>query len=378
MPEIVRESAPAVESKPDSLNALAIAKLLKEDKPESAGGLDWQMTAVLAAGTLIAGHNPKAVAGAAGQLVREGGVTARSRVLGVFNSIAPESLRKEIAQGSPLFNKERALDFRAGIDKLFPHMERRLLRSREEIARAKQIDTSALAPDAEHQRNLYSAVSANDSLTREAEEAVKTSMRKVARDLHFPAPGFAFSETLKSRGRYFRGENVALINPLRTKIEGEVAVTGYHELGHGEQAYLTTRKVADDLGLGKTASPEQMQQFFRAWVVGMGVEGRLSTPTLLDRSWRKATEQYLTESLAMRDGVRLNPAQELRASKLLDSFSRRDQGIVSKHAENYLSANPLSPADADYLKYRSRYVEVEAHMLGPLVLRPRPRNRFGY
>lgn len=121
-----------------------------------------------------------------------------------------------------------------------------------------------------------------------------------------------------------------------------------------------------------------MQEFFRAWVVGMGVESRLSKQTLVDRSWRQVTEQYLTESLAMRDGVRLNSAQELRATKLLDSFSRRDQGIVSKHAENYLSANTLSPADADYLRYRSRYVEVEAHMLGPLVLRPRPRKIFPY
>ncbi len=356
MTEFIKENAPADESKAENLNSLAIAKLLKEDKPESAGSIDLHTISAFVVGSLVASRNPNAT------------ISVGSRVAAMFEKVAPESIRREIAMGSPLFSREIARDFRAGIDKLFPNIESRLAASRTQRQAAADVVVETGARPGEPVHKKYDRLAmAGDGLYKEAAEAVQASMQGVTKDLHFPTPRVVFNENISARGNYSLGLNLARINPAKMEKEGAVAATSYHELGHGEQAYVSARKVADDLKLGKTATPEEMEKFVRAWAVSIGRQSKLISADAAGIAWRSNTERYLHEALQLRNGVALSPAQEERAVKLIGAFSGHNPGIVAERTRIYLATNPKAPGISKHLTYKSLYTELEAHMLNPLV-----------
>lgn len=359
MTEIIKEKAPAEESKAENLNSLAIAKLLKEDKPESAGSFDVLTASAFLAGSVLAVRSPKNMASVYSKEISPATV---AQFGGIFEKIAPESLRREIAQGSPLFNKERAIEFRAGIDRLFPNLESRMVDSLNVTAKAQAEFNAAPGSELLRGRNL-NALCAHSRFCKEAGEAVQTSMQTVARDLHFPAPRFEFAAGGANYGKYLPGENMVQVNFAQLKGERSVAAASYHELGHGEQIYVTARKIADDLKLGKTATGEEMQEFLRAWAVGTGRETRLSEPSYYGRHWASDATKYLSLTIEMRNGVRLSQVEELRAIKLLGAFSDRNPGFVADRTKSYLAANAESPVVAEHLKYMSKHHEIETHML---------------
>lgn len=356
MTEIIKEKAPAEESKAENLNSLAIAKLLKEDKPESAGSIDLHTVSAFVVGSLVASRNPNAT------------ISVGSRVAAMFEKVAPESIRREIAAGSPLFNREIARGFRAGIDKLFPNIESRLSTALTQRATAaEEVVKAGARPGDRLDRQLARMEFANQNINKEAAEAVQASMQGVTRDLHFPTPRVVFNEDIRARGNYSLGLNLARINPAKMEKEGAVAATSYHELGHGEQAYVSARKVADDLKLGKTATAEEMEKFVRAWAVSIGRQSKLISADAASIAWRSNTERYLQEALQLRNGVALSPAQEERAVNLIGAFSGHNPGIIAERMRIYLAANPKVPTISRNLTYKSLYTEVEAHMLNPLV-----------
>lgn len=359
MAEIIKDTPPAIQSKADNLNSLAIAKLLKEDKPESTGSIDLLTASAFLVGSVVAARSPKNIVSL---YSREISPVTAARVGGVFEKIAPESLRREIAQGSPLFNKQRALDFRAGIDRLFPNLESRMVDSLKAKAKAQAEFNAAPGNESLRGRNL-NALCIHGRFCKEAGEAVQTSMQAVARDLHFPAPRFEFAAGGPNYGKYLPGDNLAQVNFAQLKGERSVAAASYHELGHGEQVYVTARKIADDLKIGKTATGEEMQEFLRAWAVGTGREARLSEPSYYGRHWASDATKYLSQTIDMRNGVRLNPLEELRANKLLGAFSDRNPGLIADRTKSYLAANSESPVVAEHLKYLSKHHEIETHML---------------
>ncbi len=140
---------------------------------------------------------------------------------------------------------------------------------------------------------------------------LKPVIESLADDLHIPRPKFQISHHERGSASFkFDQNQLSMSASSLAKDFAEIPNMAYHEITHAEQSNLVIRRIADKLGIGQTADSTQLAALLKSLKQDAGV-------TISDNN-------YLLESLRLRNGMRLAPEEAQRADQLAKSFKGLD------------------------------------------------------
>ncbi len=136
---------------------------------------------------------------------------------------------------------------------------------------------------------------------------------KVSKFLNIPAPKIEFSVFENSNAAYRLGKGIVVMKPDTKFASSKAALIDrarsmLHELAHMEQDTLSIRRLADNLGIGKTCDDKQLEALQKAYNTaypGHELDG-----------------DFARRVLALRNGVPLTKSEEQRADQLMKDSPR--------------------------------------------------------
>lgn len=144
----------------------------------------------------------------------------------------------------------------------------------------------------------------------------------------------------------------------------------FHEIVHHYQDFLRLRKIADDIGIGITAKPEQIAQLMARSSTMYKSNPQLES--LLLSEVKREVPPYYQSVLSQRNGQRLNSVEYAAARKIEREFSAQasgmfntDSAVFAQHAKvKELSEALTNTQTAELLSEAMRIPQEFAHRYG--------------